>query len=145
MKIPSFYSITYQWNTTTITKGESVIVTMTVKATEDNKHVLIQVDDNDDFCLCGFTMRKIKLEVGEEIAITYTFISLHAGICSVPTPKFIRNNSELHVDYENTVPPITKTATTIPNTYNTLFFITLFLLTKFFEIFLLYNHTTIES
>jgi hypothetical protein len=107
VKIPTFYSITYHWNTTTIIKGESVIITMKIKATEDNKHVLIQVDDNDDFCLCGYSLRKIKLEVGEELEITYKFISLHAGICAVPSPTFMRNDAELHVDFENTIPSIT--------------------------------------
>ncbi|EDR26806.1 hypothetical protein EDI_252710 [Entamoeba dispar SAW760] len=107
IKIPTFYKVQYKWDTCVISKGESVNVILSITANEDNKHLLVQVDNNEYFCVCGFNTRKIQLEVGEQITINYQFISLHAGICPLPLIKFTRNGVDLRVEYENELPNIT--------------------------------------
>ncbi|EAL45539.2 hypothetical protein EHI8A_004530 [Entamoeba histolytica HM-1:IMSS-B] len=107
IKIPTFYKVQYKWDSCVISKGESVNVILSITANEDNKHLLVQVDNNDYFCVCGFNTRKIQLEVGEQITINYQFISLHAGICALPQIKFTRNGVDLRVEYENELPNIT--------------------------------------
>ncbi|KAL7722065.1 Trafficking protein particle complex subunit 11 C-terminal domain-containing protein [Entamoeba marina] len=103
VKIPSLYCVQFSLDKTMIRRGEAISVKLILKSNIDNKHVLIQVESNNTFCVCGFNTRKIQLEVGESLEIDYKFISIHSGYCQLPKFHFIRNDKEVCVEYQNTL------------------------------------------